>query len=193
MTSSNAQASSFGEYNTGISLGDAFPTAEELKLAQVTRSSLEQKDMFVPFTYPLPNMIILPECLVKFKNLTSVSGQELNGKIGKAKHFFLDTARWSVEVDGKTISCRIQNLERAKCEEESKLNVLFFGSAHANGGGKAEDLVIAGCINGKLAVVITDSPERPGYDSHAVKAQCLIMGVPPSIIANLEACMLSTE
>lgn len=69
----------------GTAGGNAGATTQEL--VSLPRDSLEHKNVFVPFTYPFPNMIILPGTSVLFKNLTSAVGKELNDKQGTAKDF----------------------------------------------------------------------------------------------------------
>ena len=137
------------------------------------RSIMSGSDKFYPFVYPTLNMLIQPGASVKISGLTSDAGQKLNGKIGVAKHFFLDSGRWLVDIDGQKSKIKIQNL----VIDGVDVKLLFLGNR------KSPDLVQAGTSSdGVLTLCILDYPLRPGFDIHAIKERTSLMGFSPELL-----------
>jgi hypothetical protein len=133
--------------------------------------------MFLPFTFPKPNMVVSPGSTVYIKNLQSVEGQALNGESGIARHLFFsgNDARWSVELkDGKRLKIRIQNLE-VRDEEQ----FVLFCDVTIPG----VDIVQAGTIRGKPAIMIFDDPNRDRFDIESLREKFLLMGVTERLLS----------
>ena len=84
------------------------------------------------------------------------------------------------DVDGTERSIKIQNLEwDPSTNAGAGVKLIWLGADHPSGlgGGRCPDVMAAGTLGGDPAIMVYDTPDRPGFDRAAVFAAALNMGV----------------
>ena len=144
----------------------------------------EPRDQFCPFTPPRKNTLVQPGTRAKIVDLQA--GQALNGKIGTVRGIDETTCRFYVDVDGRIVKIKIENLHYHTTDKKLQI---FFCNGRPNFAGP-DDIVGAGTYNGDAALY--DDPNLPSFDLTAVLNTVKFMGVNPKIIQDPSARVLYT-